>query len=96
MRHRLRTLLATALLVAPLQCHAIPGGEPMMKVTRSGYLAAPGVSSCSTCCLTKKCYPIASSGVVRNFSRSSVSDQIHLGTRATAKPLRSLPGSQAG
>jgi endoglucanase len=44
MRARLRTVLAMALLIAPAACLAAPGSALMLKVTRSGYLDAPGVS----------------------------------------------------
>ena len=44
MHARLRTVLASAFLVIPLQCLATPGAGLMMKVTGSGYLDAPGVS----------------------------------------------------
>ncbi|HEY7889524.1 MAG TPA: glycoside hydrolase family 9 protein [Steroidobacteraceae bacterium] len=43
MRSRLRTVLAMALLAAPLQCLGAPGALDM-KVTDSGYLDGPGVS----------------------------------------------------
>ena len=41
---RLRTVLVLTLLLAPLPGHAAPGADLALKVTRSGYLAAPGVS----------------------------------------------------
>jgi endoglucanase len=45
MRARLRTtVLAMALLIAPAASLAAPGSALMLKVTRSGYLDAPGVS----------------------------------------------------
>ncbi len=44
MRARLRSVLAMTLLIAPGASLAAPAAGPTMKVTRSGYLEAPGVS----------------------------------------------------
>lgn len=53
-------------------------------------------STISACCLTGKCYPIASCGVLPNLFRSSISNQSHPGHPCGGEAVAQSPRPKAG
>ena len=49
-----------------------------------------------SCCLTEKCYPIASCGVLPNLFRSSISNQSHPGHPCGGEAVAQSPRPKAG